>query len=157
MLFSAAALAGVAASLWYQPRQTQIVQEAARRDAHRELTILALGDPSLLPCWEPPHMPTTATRRKQVMFTNLIVANWETDFSLGNLGEAALRDMLDGHFRGEIAREHWAASAPGWRLSAELSDTPTRLRFVEIVDERYARAVDAGPPVAAVRHFEIES
>ncbi|MFJ8493625.1 DUF6082 family protein [Streptomyces sp. NPDC094038] len=154
VLISAAALAGVAASLWYQARQTQIAQEAARRDAHRELIILALGDPSLLACWEPPQTPMTATRRKQILFTNLIVTNWESDFRLGNLGEAALRDMFDGHFQGEIAREHWVTGGPGWRASAELSADPMRRRFVEIADERYARAVAEGSPVAAAEYFE---
>ncbi|MFD4605687.1 DUF6082 family protein [Streptomyces sp. NPDC058464] len=154
VLFSAAALAGVAASLWYQARQTQMAQEAARRDAHRELIILALGDPSLLPCWEPPHRPMAATRRKQILFTNLIVTNWETDFRLGNLGEAALRDMFDGHFRGEIARDHWEHGGPGWRVSAELSTDPIRRRFVEVADECHARAVAGGPPVAADRYFD---
>jgi len=154
VLFSAAALAGVTASLWYQARQTQIAHEAARRDAHRELIILALGDPSLLPCWEPPQTPTTATRRKQILFTNLIVSNWESDFRLGNLGEAALRDMFNGHFQGEIAREHWVNGGPGWRVSAELSADPKRRQFVEIGDERYARAVADGPPVAPGQYFE---
>ncbi|MGW2426450.1 DUF6082 family protein [Streptomyces sp. NPDC001709] len=154
VFFSAAALAGVAASLWYQARQTQIAQEAARRDAHRELIILALGDPSLLPCWEPPGTPMTETRRKQIMFTNLIVTNWESDYRLGNLGEAALRDMFDGHFRGEIAREHWVTGGPGWLVSAELSDDPMRRKFVEIADERYALAIAGGPAVATPDYFQ---
>ncbi|MFI8532831.1 DUF6082 family protein [Streptomyces aquilus] len=154
VLFSAAALAGVAVSLWYQARQTQIAHEAARRDAHRELIILALGDGSLLECWEPPNTPMTAARRKQILFTNLIVSNWESDFKLGNLGEAALQDMFDGHFAGEIAREHWAVGGHGWRVSAELSVDPMRRHFFEIADERYARAVAAGPPVAAAEYFE---
>ncbi|WP_320779261.1 DUF6082 family protein [Streptomyces sp. CRN 30] len=154
VLFSAAALAGVAASLWYQARQTRIAQEAARRDAHRELIMLALGDASLLECWEPPQTPMTAARRKQILFTNLIVSNWESDFRLGNLGAAALRDMFDGHFEGEIAREHWVAGGPGWRASAEVSADPTRRRFVEIADERYTRSVAAGSPVAAAAYFE---
>ncbi|MCF3130230.1 DUF6082 family protein [Streptomyces olivochromogenes] len=154
VLFSAAALAGVAASLWYQARQTQIAQEAARRDAHRELIVLALGDPSLLPCWEPPHTRMTAIRRKQILFANLIVTNWESDFRLGNLDEAALRDMFDGHFRGEIAREHWVTGGRGWGLSADLSADPMRRQFVEIAGERYALAVADGPPVAAAEYFE---
>ncbi|WP_256340494.1 DUF6082 family protein [Streptomyces sp. 2231.1] len=153
VLFSAAALAGVAASLWYQARQTQIAQEAARRDAHRELIILALGDPSLLACWEPPHASMTAIRRKQVLFTNLIVTNWESDFRLGNLSEAALRDMLDGHFQGEIAREHWVTGGNGWRVSAELSADPMRRQFVRVADERYAQALASGPPVSADEYF----
>ena len=154
VFFSAAALAGVAVSLWYQARQTQIAQEAARRDAHRELIILALGDPSFLACWEPPHTPMSATRRKQILFTNLIVTNWESDFRLRNLGKAALRDMFDGHFQGEIAREHWLTGGPGWRVSAESSADPMRRQFVEIADERYARAIAGGPPVAAAEYFE---
>ncbi|MGW7410201.1 DUF6082 family protein [Streptomyces sp. NPDC054833] len=154
VLFSAAALAGVAASLWYQSQQTQVAQEAARRDAHRELIVLALDDPSLLPCWEPPFAPMTATRRKQILFTNLIIINWESDFRLGNLGEAPLRDMLDGNFRGEIAREHWASGGPGWRVSAELGADPMRRQFVEIAGEGYARAIADGLPVAVDEYFE---
>ena len=154
VLFSAAALAGVAVSLWYQDRQTRIVQEAARRDAHRELIILALGDASLLECWEPPNAAMTVVRRKQIFFTNLIVSNWESDFRLGNLSEAALRDMFDGHFAGEVAREHWAAGGSGWLVSAELSADPMKRQFYEIAEERYERAVASGPPVAAADYFE---
>ncbi|MFE2671059.1 DUF6082 family protein [Streptomyces mirabilis] len=154
VLFSAAALAGVVVSLWYQARQTQVAQEAARRDAHRELIVLALDDPSLLACWEPPQTPMTAIRRKQILFTNLIVSNWESDFRLGNLGAAALRDMFDGHFGGEIAREHWVTGGPGWRVSAELSVDPRRREFVKIAGECYARAVAGGSPVAATEYFD---
>ncbi|MFE1437111.1 DUF6082 family protein [Streptomyces sp. NPDC058739] len=154
VLFSAAALAGVAASLWYQARQTRIAQEAARRDAHRELIILALGDPSLLACWEPPAIPMTVARRKQILFTNLIVTNWESDFRLGSLGPAALRGMLDGHFQGEIARAHWAAGGAGWRASAEHSADTKRHQFVRIADERYTRAVANSPAVPAADYFD---
>ncbi|MER6281591.1 DUF6082 family protein [Streptomyces sp900105245] len=116
---------------------------------------MALGDPSLLTCWEPPHTSMTAIRRKQVLVTNLTVTNWESDFRLGDLSEAAFRDLLDGHFQGEIAREHWAAGGAGWRVSAELSADPIRRKFVLVADDRYAQALAGGPPVLAAEYFQI--
>ncbi|MFI9152461.1 DUF6082 family protein [Streptomyces sp. NPDC053367] len=75
-------------------------------------------------------------------------------FRLGIPGKAALRDMFDGHFQGEIAREHWLTGGPGWRVSAELSAGPRRRQFVEIADQCHARAIAGGPPVPAAQYFE---
>ncbi|WP_369779697.1 DUF6082 family protein [Streptomyces sp. R33] len=147
LVISAAALLGVVTSIAFQAKQARLDGEQTFRAAHRELTMLTLSDPALLRCWEPPRIPTTEARWKQLMVTNLIVSMWASDHHLGRLNDNALRVVLRAHFRGEVARAHWENSGPMWRdHMAALEDAP-RLRFVEIMDEVYQHARDAGPPV----------
>jgi hypothetical protein len=58
---SAGALAGVAASLAYQSRQTRIATEETTWTAHRELLLLSLAKPEFLTCWEPPSVPAVSS------------------------------------------------------------------------------------------------
>ncbi|MGV9702117.1 DUF6082 family protein [Streptomyces sp. NPDC003483] len=79
VLFSAAALLGVVASLVHQSHQTEIANEEAQRAAHRQLLLTSLADPELAVCWEPFAVPLSLRERKQVSFANLIVSNWWAD------------------------------------------------------------------------------
>ncbi|MEU5002055.1 DUF6082 family protein [Streptomyces sp. NPDC021622] len=155
VLFSAAALIGVIASLAYQARQTRITHEETQRSAHRELLLQAINDPSLMPCWEAPlrGMPMTQEGIRRQMFTNLIVNTWRTDFRLKRTGEAAMRVILDDHFQGEIARIHWERNRANWREYAAAEGDARSRRFVELADEVHARAVAAGPPIAADDYY----
>nr|WSW47848.1 DUF6082 family protein [Streptomyces sp. NBC_01001] len=147
LVISAAALLGVVTSIAFQAKQARLDGEQTFRSAHRELTMLALSDSALLRCWEPPRIPMTEARWKQLMVTNLIVSMWASDHHLGRLNDSALRVVLSAHFRGEVARAHWENSAPMWRDHMAALEDPPRLRFVEIVDEAYQHAREAGPPV----------
>jgi len=153
ILFSAAALVGVAASITYQARQTRIQNEEAHRSSHRDLTVLTLSDPDFLTCWEPPNTPVTEQRWRQFLVSNLIVSMWSTDFRLNLLDEQGARAVAYQHFRGEIGRAYWANSGTSWHhISDGTSDRRLR-RFVKILDEAYAASVAAGPPVMADDYF----
>ncbi|MEU4496047.1 DUF6082 family protein [Streptomyces sp. NPDC023998] len=153
VVISAAALLGVVVSISLQARQSRMEGEQTFRAAHRELTILTLGDSALMRCWEPPRIPMTEERRKQVIVTNLIMSMWSSDHRLMRINDQAMRVALDGHFRGEVARVHWENSGPSWRANVTAVGDPHGTRFVDLVDAAYTAAVASGPPVTDGQYF----
>ncbi|MET9860716.1 DUF6082 family protein [Streptomyces smyrnaeus] len=156
VLISAAALAGVVASLVYQARQTQTAQEEASRSTHRELVVLSLTDPVLQSCWEPPKEPVTPDEWRRLAFTNMIVTWWENSFRLGHLTEEQLRLMLMEHFRGAPARAHWAQAREGWLQHADAGGSRRARRFPRLADQCYLAAVEAGAAVHPEDYFRTE-
>ncbi|MER7730636.1 DUF6082 family protein [Streptomyces erythrochromogenes] len=65
-------------------------------------------------------------------------------FRIGHLSVEKLAVKLDGHFRGEIAREQGEHEGSGWRGTTEAGDRRDRV-FVRLADEIYRAAVVAGP------------
>ncbi|MFD4764875.1 DUF6082 family protein [Streptomyces niveus] len=113
VVLSAIALAGVALSLLYQVRQARTSNEQAIRDSHLQLATLALSDPNLLQAWSPPVAPVTLKRHRQHLITSLALGKLLQCFRIGHLSVEKLAVKLDGHFRGEIAREQWEREGPG--------------------------------------------
>lgn len=149
VVLSAIALAGVALSLLYQVRQARTSNEQAIRDSHLQLATLALSNPDLLQAWSPPTAPITLQRHQQHLITSLALGELLQRFRIGHLSVEKLAVKLDGHFRGEIAREQWEREGPGWRRTMEAGDRRDRV-FVRLVDERYETAVAAGPALAVI-------
>jgi hypothetical protein len=149
VVLSAIALAGVALSLLYQVRQTRTSNEQAIRDSHLQLATLALSNPDLLQAWSPPVAPVTLKRHQQHLITSLALGELLQRFRIGHMAAEKLAVKLDGHFRGEIARDQWEREGPGWRRTMEAGDRRDRV-FVRLVDERYQAAVAAGPALAVV-------
>ncbi|MFD8910610.1 DUF6082 family protein [Streptomyces sp. NPDC059575] len=154
ILVSAAALIGVVASLSYQAKQVRIEHQEAHRSAHRELILRALSDQEFLTCWGPLSAPVPRERYKKLLFTNLIVGFWSTNFRLGRTSEAVMLNDLKQHFRGEIARAHWAEARERWRASFEprAADRLGR-KFVDLMDQAYGEATAAGPAVSESDYF----
>ncbi|MFJ6784961.1 DUF6082 family protein [Streptomyces yangpuensis] len=144
VVLSAIALAGVALSLLYQVRLARTSSEQAIRESHLQLAALALSDPVLLQAWSPPVAPVTLKRHQQHLVTSLALGELLQRFRIGHLSVAKLAVKLDGHFRGEIAREQWEREGAGWRRTMEAGDRRDRA-FVRLVGERYEVAVAAGP------------
>jgi hypothetical protein len=153
VIFSGAALVGVAASLAYQAHQTAITNEEERWAAHRELALTSISNPELLVCWPPSESPMSLSLAKQLHFTHLIITQYHSDYLLRRANDNATRVQLEQHFRGERAREHWVDRAVGWREFAEATGHARQIRFVDLMDEAYARAVAAGPATAASSYF----
>lgn len=156
VIFSGAALIGVAISLAYQAHQTNITNEEERRAAHRELVLMSINDPELLACWQPTQSPLPLTLARQLHFTHLIVTQWYADYLLKRVNDDATRVQLELHFRGERARDHWIDRAVGWREFAEATGEVRQIRFVDLMDEAYKNAVAAGPAIAASAYFAPE-
>ncbi|MFB7337563.1 DUF6082 family protein [Streptomyces adustus] len=82
--------------------------------------------------------------------TSLALGELLQRFRIGHLSIEKRAVKLDGHFRGEIAREQWEREGSGWRSTMEAGDRRDRA-FVRLVDERYQTAVAAGPARAVVQ------
>ncbi|MFF9819035.1 DUF6082 family protein [Streptomyces sp. NPDC014006] len=147
VVLSAIALVGVALSLLYQVQQTRTSHEQAIRDSHLQLATLALSDPDLLLAWSPPDTPVALKRHRQHLVTSLALGELLHRFRIGHLSVEKLAVKLDGHFRGEVAREQWQREGPGWRRTMGTGDRRDRV-FVRLVEERYHAAVAAGPAPA---------
>lgn len=152
VVLSAIALAGVALSLLYQVRLARTSSEQAIRESHLQLAALALSDPALLQAWSPPVAPVTWKRHQQHLITSLALGELLQRFRIGHLSAEKLAVKLDGHFRGEIAREQWEREGAAWRRTMEAGDRRDRA-FVRLVDERYRAAVAEGP-VATLLEFQ---
>lgn len=153
VIFSGAALIGVAMSLAYQAHQTNISNEEERRAAHRELALMSINDPELLVCWPPSQSPLPLTLARQLHFTHLIVTQYYSDYLLKRVNDEATRVQLELHFRGERARDHWVDRSVGWREFAEATGDARQIRFVDLMDEAYENAVVAGPATTASSYF----
>ncbi|MGW6982924.1 DUF6082 family protein [Streptomyces sp. NPDC054932] len=153
VLLSGIALSGVAVSLMYQAQQTKAVRDERDRATHRQMVYLAMEDRALAACWEPPGIPMTFERYRQVMFTNLIMGRWHAAYQLGDVDASTLRFILDRHFRGEIGRLHWSHGRREWLRGAIGGRNRRAVMFAEIVEERYRAAISAGPEVPADGYF----
>ncbi|MFD4503299.1 DUF6082 family protein [Streptomyces sp. NPDC058457] len=149
---SAIALLGVAASLAYQARQTKMANEESRRSSHRELLMYTLDNPEFLVCWEPVSGMSSVEMRR-LIFTNMIVSNWHSDYLLQRWSDQEARATLGFHFQGAVARSHWEKTASSWRQVVEASGDARRIHFVKLVDESYAEAETAGPGVSPEAYF----
>jgi hypothetical protein len=156
VIFSGAALIGVATSIIFQAHQTKISNEEERRAALRELILTSINNPEFLVCWQPSRNALPLALARQLYFTHLIVTQWHSDYVLKRANDEAMRVQLALHFKGERAREHWVDRAAGWREYAEASKDARQIRFTDLMDEAYANSVAAGPPIAASSYFTSE-
>lgn len=110
------------------------------------MTAVALmEDPDLDECWGPVPPPDDPKTRKQLLYTNMIVAEWAMSFETKALPEVRLRANANEMFQGRVGRDYWRTARKS-RLST--SAGRRERRFHEILDEEYNRArpvVD--PPV----------
>ncbi|WP_285758162.1 DUF6082 family protein [Nocardiopsis ansamitocini] len=135
-LIAVLALVGVALTLVYQARETQRAMEETRRQAVSDLLRMAMDDPDLDECWGPLPEPDDPKTRKQRLYTNMIVSQWETAYGLGTLPERRLRAVSAEMFQGRVGRAYWADAR-----EARLTTAGNRAqhRFSRILDEEYRR------------------
>ncbi|MEU9397628.1 DUF6082 family protein [Streptomyces sp. NPDC048324] len=155
VILSAGALAGVAASLAYQARQTRIATEETTWSAHRELLLLALSNRDFLTCWEPPDIDVSPEEWRRIVYTNLIVQDWEKTYVLGLMTEAQLARTFHVHFQGQTARDHWLNSRENYLRYAEGGRNRRLRNFAHTANRCYEAAVLAGPAVQASSYFRL--
>ncbi len=138
-LLSVLALIGIVATLIFQAHDTKIAREEARRIAIAELLKMAMDDPALDEAWGP--VPEGADRkaRRQLMYINMIVSEWQMSYETKALPEVRLRAISREMFSGRPGRAYWQEA----RLNT--STNKRARRFHEILDEEYHRA-PAPPP-----------
>ncbi|MBD2894872.1 hypothetical protein amrb99_38010 [Actinomadura sp. RB99] len=139
--FFAVVSAGVAAVL-VQGHGVKIAREEARRIAIAELLKMAMDDPALDEAWGPVPEGEDRKVRRQLMYINMIVSEWQMSYETKALPEVRLRAISREMFSGRPGRAYWE-EARQVRLST--SGSKRARRFHEILDEEYRRA-PAPPP-----------
>lgn len=142
---SAFALGGVAVSLFLQARQARADRIQGIRGFHTELIRMQLDDlPLYLPCWGPLDLPDDDARRQHI-YTNLMMQYAWMGYEIGTIPEPLLRNMLGGMFQGHVGRRFWPMARDAWLAGS--GGTRRGRRFIAVIDDEYAKAVAAGPPV----------
>lgn len=78
--------------------------------------------------------------RRQQMYVNMIISEWQMSFETKALGETRLRAISREMFEGPVGRRFWRAARDVRIATAE---TKSARRFHEILDEEYRRALAA--------------
>ncbi|GAA4619460.1 hypothetical protein GCM10023195_87990 [Actinoallomurus liliacearum] len=136
-VISVLALVGIVITLSYQAREAKLSREETRRQAIGDLLKMAMEDPDLDECWGPVPTPDDPRKRKQLLYTNMIIAEWSLSFETRALPEPRLRAIANEMFQGSVGRDYWR-SAREVRLSTSASRREQR--FHQILDEEYQRA-----------------
>ncbi|MFB4295646.1 DUF6082 family protein [Actinomadura sp. NTSP31] len=131
------ALIGIVTALMFQARDTKIAREEARRVAIAELLKVAMDDPALDEAWGPVPEGGDRKARRQLMYINMIVSEWQMSYETKALPEVRLRAVSREMFSGRPGRAYWR-EARQVRLST--SGSKRARRFHEILDEEYRRA-----------------
>jgi hypothetical protein len=139
-VLSVLALIGVVVTLRLQARETKLGREEARRAAIGDLLRMAMEDPDLDECWGPVPAGEDAKVRRQQMYVNMIISEWQMSFETKALGETRLRAISREMFEGAAGRRFWSAARD---VRIATSETKTARRFHEILDEEYQRALAA--------------
>jgi hypothetical protein len=147
-LLAVFALIGIVATLAFQARDTKIAREEARRSAVGELLRMAMDDPALDAAWGPVPEGEDRTARRQLMYINMILSEWQMSFETKALGEIRLRAISREMFSGHPGRAFWR-EARDVRLAT--SENRRAHRFHEILDEEYDRAPVPPPEPRPVR------
>ncbi|MEU9868851.1 DUF6082 family protein [Actinomadura sp. NPDC048021] len=136
-LLAALALIGIAATLIFQAHDTRIAREEARRIAIAELLKMAMDDPALDEAWGP--VPADADRRarRQLMYINMILSEWQMSFETKALPEKRLRAISREMFSGRPGRAFWEEAR---QVRMGTAGSRRARRFHEILDEEYGLA-----------------
>lgn len=141
-LLSVLALAGVAASLILQARESKANREQASRVIHTDLLKMAMDDPAYLECWGPYSSATDPVAQRQYLYVNLILSYWESRYELGQFSDIHLREGAAHMFRAQPGLRFWADTRT---LRVDTSESRRARRFHQILDEEYLKAVAPGP------------
>lgn len=141
-LLAVLALIGIVATLVLQAHDTRIAREEARHNAITDLLKMAMDDPDLDEAWGPVPAGESRKARRQLMYINMIVSEWQMSFVSGALNETRLRGIAREMFEGRPGRAYWR-EARGPRLSA-FQNRRAR-RFNRILDDEYQHTPEPPP------------
>lgn len=136
-VISVLALVGVVVTLLYQASETKLAREESRRQAISALLAMAMEDPDLDECWGPLPVPADAKSRKQQLYTNMIVSEWQVSFETGALPEARLRAVAREMFHGTVGRTYWREARD---VRASTAASRRARRFHHVLDEEFSYA-----------------
>lgn len=142
-LLAVFALLGIAATLALQAHDTRIAREEARRSAIADLLKMAMDDPALDEAWGPVPEGETRKARRQLMYINMIISEWQMSFETRALTEKRLRAISREMFSGHPGRAYWRQAR---ELRVSTYETKRTRRFHRILDEEYGRAPEPSTP-----------
>ncbi|GGT66190.1 hypothetical protein GCM10010177_24070 [Actinomadura citrea] len=141
-LLAALALIGIAATLIFQAHDTKIAREEARRIAIAELLKMAMDDPALDEAWGPVPADADPKARRQLMYINMIISEWQMSFETKALPEKRLRAISREMFSGRPGRAFWEEAR---QVRMGTAGSRRARRFHEILDEEYHLAPVPSP------------
>ncbi|SPT57100.1 Uncharacterised protein [Actinomadura madurae] len=133
---------GIVATLIFQAHETKIAREEARRIAIAELLKMAMDDPDLDEAWGPVPEGESRKARRQLMYINMIISEWQMSFETKALPETRLRAISREMFSAHPGRAYWREAR---QVRLGTSESKRARRFHRILDEEYNRA-PAPPP-----------
>ncbi|WP_432924258.1 DUF6082 family protein [Microbispora sp. CA-135349] len=140
-LLTALALLGVVGSLIMQAREMHIARMEGHRANHMELLRMAIDDPVYQRAWATSLPEFTQDHIRQHLYINLVMSFWSINFDLGTIFDSELQYQASALFQGEAGRRYWEVA----RLIRQREARGRQRRFVQIVDDEYRKAIDAGP------------
>lgn len=95
------------ASLLIQRKEQKIQRESAMRNTHVELQRIALDDESLLAVWGDYAGTQEVEGKRQHIYLNLIISQWQMGFEAGAIGLNQIEVMSDSLLQTIPARRYW--------------------------------------------------
>ncbi|GAA3457701.1 DUF6082 family protein [Dactylosporangium matsuzakiense] len=136
-IISAIALAGVVVSLVVQRQQTRIAAQYSFRQQHFAVYRAALDDPALMECIGS-NQDLDISKRRQLIYINLISTFWYSAWHVGDLRDAELSSNLKSEiFSTEIGRLWWQR-AREFRAAAH---DQTLSRFDQLIEAAYQEVI----------------
>ncbi|WP_433228553.1 DUF6082 family protein [Actinomadura formosensis] len=142
-LLAVLALLGIAAALGLQAHDTKIAREEARRSAIADLLKMAMDDPDLDEAWGPVPEGEPRKARRQLMYINMIISEWQMSFETRALTDKRLRAISREMFSGHPGRAYWRQAR---ELRLTTYENKRTRRFHQILDEEYRRAPEPSAP-----------
>ena len=135
---AAIALVGVVVSLVIQSREAKATRLNSQRDHHVGLMRMAMEDPLYMECFGP-YLTESFETERQLTYINLLVAQWYSEYEIGEPSEAPLRAAAANVFTSGPGRRYWEAAGQYWQ-----DNYPGRRakRFQRVLDEAYREALE---------------
>jgi hypothetical protein len=138
-LLAVLAMVGVSASLILQSRESRAGREQAFRAANTEMLKMAMDNPEYAECWGGNMPSQDGKSRRQSMYVNMILTQWEMGFETGAIGAAHIRELAARLFEGRVPWEFWKRAR---ELRMATAESRRSRRFQRIVDGEFARAAE---------------
>ncbi|HEX3780628.1 MAG TPA: DUF6082 family protein [Pseudonocardiaceae bacterium] len=131
------ALFGVVASLVIQSREVKAARLNSQRDHHVNLMRMAMDDPLYMECFGP-YLTENFETERQLVYINLLVAQWYSEYEIGEPSDAPLRAAAVNVFASNPGRRYWEVAGQYWQ-----DNYPGRRakRFQRVLDEAYREAL----------------
>ncbi|MFC3739236.1 DUF6082 family protein [Paractinoplanes deccanensis] len=144
-VLSALALAGVSLSVVMQARQNHVARVEAEKTLRVMMTKLAMSDDDLSQMWWSGVSSDSDAERKQMLYADLMLLQWQTAWQIGELPDDSLRAHAEEMFSAQPVVQKFWSQVRLHRIHVRHGAADDR--FSRIIDEAYtvARRPDQQP------------